>query len=235
MSGAVTIATFFFLKESNPIILLQRKTLALRKDHADATLRSSLEKDVPARQLLLISIVRPFKLLFRSPIVAMLSIITGFVYGILYLCLTTFGLVFQQQYGFSEGSSGLCYLGIGLGSFIGLIFIGRYSDRIVTKLANSSDSNLRKPEYRLPLVLYLQWAVPTGLIIYGWSADKHVHWIVPIIGSMVFSFGTFTIFIQFSTYLIDAFTLYSASALAATTILRSLLGALLPLCGPVRF
>ena len=34
-----------------------------------------------------------------------------------------------------------------------------------------------------------------------------------------------------STYLVDAFALHAASALAASTILRSLLGALLPLAG----
>lgn len=35
-----------------------------------------------------------------------------------------------------------------------------------------------------------------------------------------------------STYLIDAFTVHSASALAANTILRSFAGAFLPLAGP---
>jgi hypothetical protein len=35
-----------------------------------------------------------------------------------------------------------------------------------------------------------------------------------------------------STYLIDAYSLYAASALAANTVLRSLTGALLPLAGP---
>ena len=33
------------------------------------------------------------------------------------------------------------------------------------------------------------------------------------------------------TYLVDAFTLHAASALAANTVLRSLVGALLPLAG----
>ena len=33
------------------------------------------------------------------------------------------------------------------------------------------------------------------------------------------------------TYLIDAFSFYAASAMGANTILRSLIGALLPLCG----
>jgi hypothetical protein len=34
------------------------------------------------------------------------------------------------------------------------------------------------------------------------------------------------------TYLIDAYTLYAASVIAANTVMRSLLGALLPLAGP---
>lgn len=38
-----------------------------------------------------------------------------------------------------------------------------------------------------------------------------------------------------SAYLIDAFTMHSASALAANTILRSLFGAFLPLAGPALY
>lgn len=34
------------------------------------------------------------------------------------------------------------------------------------------------------------------------------------------------------TYLVDAFALHAASAIAANTVLRSLVGALLPLAGP---
>ena len=35
-----------------------------------------------------------------------------------------------------------------------------------------------------------------------------------------------------STYLIDAYTRYAASVMAANTVFRSLLGALIPLAGP---
>lgn len=35
-----------------------------------------------------------------------------------------------------------------------------------------------------------------------------------------------------STYLVDAYTIYAASAMAANTIVRSLFGALIPLAGP---
>jgi hypothetical protein len=51
-------------------------------------------------------------------------------------------------------------------------------------------------------------------------------------GSGVFSAGVLGTFMPISTYLIDAYQLYAASALAANTVLRSLTGALLPLAGP---
>lgn len=38
-----------------------------------------------------------------------------------------------------------------------------------------------------------------------------------------------------STYLVDAYTIYAASAIAAATVLRSILGALLPLAGPAMY
>jgi hypothetical protein len=38
-----------------------------------------------------------------------------------------------------------------------------------------------------------------------------------------------------ATYLIDAFTLYAASVTAASAVMRSLLGAILPLAGPKMF
>ena len=43
--------------------------------------------------------------------------------------------------------------------------------------------------------------------------------------------GNIIAFIAISMYLIDAFTIYAASALAANTVVRSIAGAVLPLAG----
>lgn len=69
------------------------------------------------------------------------------------------------------------------------------------------------------------------VFLYGWTADKHVHYIVPIIGTGLVGLGLLATFMPIQTYLVDAFTIYAASAIAANTVLRSLLGALLPLAG----
>lgn len=69
------------------------------------------------------------------------------------------------------------------------------------------------------------------VFLYGWTADKHVFWIAPIIGTGLVGLGLLATFMPIQTYLVDAFTIYAASALAANTVLRSLVGALLPLAG----
>lgn len=78
-------------------------------------------------------------------------------------------------------------------------------------------------------MIVTSFLVPIGLLIYGWSADKLVHWIVPDIGAMIFCIGIIGAFLAISTYLIDNFHIHSASALAAAAAFRSLAGFGFPL------
>ena len=55
--------------------------------------------------------------------------------------------------------------------------------------------------------------------------------IVPIIGTALIGIGNIAVFICITSYLVDVFTIFPASALAANTVVRSIMGALLPLAG----
>ena len=89
-----------------------------------------------------------------------------------------------------------------------------------------------KPEYRLPLLAVGGIVIPAALFAYGWTLQAHVHWIVPIISTAFVGFGLIATTIPVSSYLVDAFGIYAASAIAAWSSLRYLSGALLPLVGP---
>ncbi|KAL2406937.1 MFS-type transporter penM, partial [Exophiala dermatitidis] len=89
-----------------------------------------------------------------------------------------------------------------------------------------------KPEYRLPLLWPGAVALPVGLILYGWTAQYKVHWIVPIIATTLLGGAITFSFMPIGVYLVDAYTSYAASAMAANTVLRSIGGAFLPLAGP---
>ena len=227
----MTIATFIFLRESYHPAVLRRKTQRLRQETNNSDLRSKLDSGLTNREIFIRAIIRPTKMLFLSPIVFLLSLYMAVVYGYLYLLFTTITSLFEQEYGFNQGTAGLSYLGIGIGMFLGLFAFGASSDRIVTKLMAKHDTG-RKPEYRLPIMMIGAFLVPIGLFWYGWSAQARVHWIMPIIGTGWVGAGLILTFMPISTYLVDAFTIYAASAMAANTVLRSLVGAFLPLAGP---
>jgi multidrug resistance protein len=230
VGGVFSIGLFIFTSETYHPVILERKAARLRKETGNPNLRSKLTLDVPPKEIVRRSIVRPLKLLFMSPIVLLMSIYISINYGILYLLFTTITYVFQGQYKWSTGTVGLSFLGSGIGMFASVILLGLLSDKIIKK--QQAKGNV-KPEHRLPFVLTVPGgvALPIGLFIYGWTAEKGVHWIVPIIGTAFVGFGNVSTMMTIQTYLVDAFTLHAASAMAANTLLRSLFGALLPLCG----
>lgn len=196
-SGAVAVSSLFTISESYAPTLLGRKAKKLRQETGNPKLRSALETTLTRKELFLLSIIRPAKMLFLSPIVFLLSLYVGLVYGYLYLVFTTITSVFANTYGFSQGSVGLSYLGIGIGSIIGLIVLGGTSDKLLIYLSTKNGGE-KKPEYRLPLLIPGSLFVPASLFIYGWTAFYHTHWIVPIIGTSFLGVGMLITFVSSS-------------------------------------
>ncbi|OJJ50917.1 hypothetical protein ASPZODRAFT_138042 [Penicilliopsis zonata CBS 506.65] len=231
MSGFATVLTFLFLKETYAPIILEQKTQRLRKQMDNPHLRSKLQKDQMAKDLFKRSIVRPIRMLALSPIVFLLSLHISIIFGYIYLVLTTLSEVFEDTYGWSQGNVGLSYIGIGVGFLLGLFFTGVISDRLVDHLTAKASQGERKPEYRLPPMVIGSICVPIGLFLYGWTADTKQQWILPIIGTAFLAIGMVISLMTCTTYLVDAYPVYAASATAASTVFRSLVGALLPLAG----
>ncbi|KAI1164653.1 MFS general substrate transporter [Nemania serpens] len=239
-SGFITIFMLFVMRESYAPVLLQRKAKRLRKETGNPLLRSKLDVGLSKADFFKRGVVRPMKMFIFSPMVNIMAIYTALTYGYLYLQFTTMTEVFQGQYGFSTSLVGLSFLGLGVGSFIGVVVYSTTSDRYMLKKAAAADKLAEetgaekmgmKPEYRLPLLPFGAVFIPVGLFIYGWTSEKKIHWIVPIIGTGFVGIGNILVFFSIQTYLVDAFTIYAASALASNTIIRSVVGAILPLAG----
>jgi len=88
------------------------------------------------------------------------------------------------------------------------------------------------PEYRLPLVLPFSLLIPIGLFIYGWSAERQVHWIVPNLGTCIFAIGLIVCFNCAQAYVVDTYTTYAASATGAAAFVRTMAGFSFPLFAP---
>ena len=147
------------------------------------------------------------------------------------LVLSTFPLVWEQQYGESVSIGGLNYLSIGIGPWLGAQFAAIFNNRIYRGLKKRNNGDGR-PEFRVPIMVPGSLLVPIGLFWYGWSAQTHTHWIVPNLGACVYSAGGIIGFQGIQVYLVDSYTTYAASALAAAGFLRSILAFVFPLFAP---
>jgi multidrug resistance protein len=193
VSGAVGLVMLVFLRETYAPIILQRKVDALRKETGNEMLRSKLDAGLSPRDYFSRGIIRPLKMLVKSPIVALLALYISVVYGYLYLMFTSVTEVFQTYYGFSTSITGLVFLGLGVGSLIGLAIYSTTSDRHIKKMAAKEGQGM-KPEYRMQLLPLGAFIMPVGFFLYGWTAQYRVHWIVPIIGTAIIGIGNIIIF-----------------------------------------
>lgn len=234
IGGALALLCLALLRETYASVILERKAARLRKQTNNSGLRSQMDRNLNVKQLFLRAIVRPSRILVFSPIVSALSLYMGVVYGYQYLLFSTFTKAFQDQYGFSTSIVGLTFLGLGVGNLIGLAVISSLLDKILkdrSKVTEANPDGERKPEYRLIPLEWSSLSLPVGLFLYGWTIQYQVHWIVPLIGTAIYGFGQLAVFLCIMSYLIDAFGMYAASALAANIVVRSIFGAVLPLAG----
>jgi hypothetical protein len=239
---------FVCLRETYEIALLNKKAKRLRKETNNPDLRSARDLGLPPKELLKQAALRPMKLLIFSPFVLALSVYIAFVYGILYLLFTTITSVCTETYGFSQGLSGLAYLGIGIGMMLGLGIVGGSSDLLLKKLA-AAKKGVIKPEYRLPPMIVAGLILPIGLFLYGWTAQYSIPWMVRIIGTGFVGVGLIGSFVSAASAYTETVSNNRTRSPARhissmrseftqsqqsrqTPVLRSLFGALVPLAGP---
>lgn len=231
----VQILGWFFLQETYAAAILSKKKRKLIKSTGNPNLHT--EFDNPSRSFanhLGVALKRPFILLFTQPIVQVLAFYIAYVYGVLYLVLASFPVVWHDQYFESTGIGGLNYISLGIGFLLGTQIAAQFADKIYKKL-KAKNNDIGRSEFRVPLMFPGAVMIPIGLLIYGWSAQFRVHWIVPNIGTAIFAAGNQLVFQNCQTYLVDAYTRYAASAIAATAVFRSLGGFGFPLFAPIMY
>lgn len=152
----------------------------------------------------------------------------SFVYGMLYLNLTGYGIVFGQIHGMAPGVSGLPYIGMIIGVMIGFVAVVLTNPGYVKKL--QANNNIPVPEWRLfwPMIGGVSFTI--GLFWFGWTGyTNSIPWIVPTLAGLFLGFGIYTIFLQLMNYIIDSYLMFAASAIAGNTMLRSLCGFAFPM------
>ncbi|KZP31926.1 MFS polyamine transporter [Athelia psychrophila] len=243
VDGGIAVAGFFFLYESFPPVLLARKADRIRKAQMDSEKGETHYKHIHTpfqnadhtwKHILAKGLVRPFALFVREPILQLLGVYMAFSFGLLYIFLTTIPSIFEGVYGQDAGIAGLHYIALGLGIGGASQVNAHTMDRIYMYL-KAKHGGAGRPEYRLPSMVPATIFLPVGLLIVGWTVEYRVFWIGPDIGIVLVGAASILITQSIQAYVIDAFTLHAASALAAVSTLRSFAGFGFPLFAPAMY
>ncbi|KAL4962835.1 MFS transporter [Aspergillus stella-maris] len=151
-------------------------------------------------------------------------------FGSLYVLNVSIETTFHRDpYNFSTIIVGLLYIPNSLGYVVSSIFGGRWIDKIMereAKKANRYDEKgnlIFRPEDRMRENAWLgAMLYPAGLIWYGWTADKGVFWLAPMIANFFFGIGSMLIFSMVTTMLTEFMPRKSSEGVALNNFCRNI-------------
>ena len=197
LSSASFVLLFFFFPETSAGTILYRRARRLRKATGNRSIMSAGEIAVAAmspRDLAVDVLVRPFALNFQEPIVFALNAYIGLIYALLYIWFESFPVVFLGVYHWRQQLLGLSFLGLFIGAF--LVMPPFFAYLYYVQEPKYNENGELKPEERMPVAIVGALLVPISLFWFGWSSRESVHWIVPIIGSSLFSIAALLLFVS---------------------------------------
>lgn len=160
--ATILIFSLITMPELYPPVLLHRKAKRLRKETGDERYWHPHEtQKINLGNIVTKYLSRPLRMLLFEPMVTCIAIYASFVYGVLYMTLVMFDIVYQELRGWGLVVASLPYLGLMIGvvaaMFINLANQPRYK-RIVEK-----NKGRAVPEARLPPMIIGGWLFVIGI------------------------------------------------------------------------
>jgi DHA1 family multidrug resistance protein-like MFS transporter len=225
---------FFLVPETGHQKILQSRAKKIRFATKNWAIHSQLDTvQIDFKSIGQTYLLRPFNMLFREPILLLITIYMALIYGMLYLFFEAYPISFQEERGWNQGVGALPFLGILIGVVCGAITI-----IIVTKTRFTR--KLQKhgrviPEERLPPMILGAVLLPIGLFWFAWTSSPNITWVPQVLAGIPIGWGILMIFLQGLNYIIDVYMWHANSAIAANTLLRSFAGAGFPMFASAMF
>lgn len=195
-SGLLWIIGTMLVPETYAPVLLRKRAEKLSK-LTGKVYRSKLDIErgqVSVVEAFRTALSRPWILLFREPIVLILSIYMAIVYGTLYLMFAAYPIVYQEARGWSQGIGGLPFLGILVGMAFAVTYNILYDNRRYQKTTDRH-GGFAPPEARLPAAMVGGVALPIGLFWFAWTNYPALPWQASVAAGIPFGFGMCLVFL----------------------------------------
>ncbi|KAJ7583619.1 MFS general substrate transporter [Mycena floridula] len=228
-AGFCTIVIVVSIPETYPPLLLKWKAQRLRKETGDPYWAPLERKKTGLQHRLHDVCVKPFLMLVEEPMLLCVTLYMALLYGILYLNFVAYPIIFEIGHGFNAGEEGLMFLPLFVGSTLSAIASVLFYNPRYIKEAAAYPPGKAPPELRLPSTKIGACMLPISMYWLAWTSYSSVHWAAPMMSGLFLGCGLIFVFMGLFNYLVDTYLYAAASALAATTVIRSLFGAGFPL------
>lgn len=179
-------------------------------------------------------LIRPLHILVHRPIIWFISLVSTLAFGVYCLMLSTYATLWSKIYHQKTLVSSVHYVAIAVGATIAGQLGSRILDHIYRTLSRRHN-NTGVPEYRIPYMFPGMILMPIGLLWYGWSTDRMLHWIMVDIGTVFFTIGSFATSQAIMAYQLDEFADFGASANAASRVVSYVLAFVFPIFAPAMY
>lgn len=222
---------FLALPEVRPDVILHQRAARIRRETGQDVHTAQEKTNTSVSDILTETLIRPTRLLFTEGVLISLGMWSAFVIGVAFMFTQSIMQVYSSLYGWTFFGTGMVQSAIVVGELVG-VFAQLAQDRVYFA---SATRNTETPGHPLPEVrLYL--SIPAsflgltgGLFLFAWTSDSSMPWIVPSIGLGAVGFGFFCVTTALTTYIVDAYAKYAASAVAGVAFLENFMAAFLPL------
>ncbi|KAJ9604659.1 hypothetical protein H2200_010773 [Cladophialophora chaetospira] len=222
MSSPLVIILILFLPETSAANILLRRAQRLRKVTGDPRFQAQSEidqKNLTFRNIAVHALIKPVEIMLKDPAVFFVNMYTSLFYATYFTFFEVFPLVFPVMYGFNLGETGLAFLPCQIGATLGLLTYFAYLRWYM--IPDNKKNGLREQEHRLVPGIFGSFFFPIGLFIFAWTSRPDIHWTVPILGIVLFVFGTYFILQSIFVYVPLSYPKYAASLFAANDFTRS--------------
>lgn len=195
LNAVIVVLTYFCMPEMYPPVVLKWKAQRLRKETGNQKLYHPQERiKIDIKSIITKQLSRPLKMLISEPMVTCIAFYASFVYTILYLTLTVFPIVFEEQRGYSPLVGALPFLGLFVGVILAIFINLGNQPRYIRKCRAANGKPV--PEARLPPLAIGSVLMVAGLFWFGWTAAPRYPWVHPVLAAVLIGAGFNIIFQQ---------------------------------------
>lgn len=222
----------FLLPEVRPeVILAHARCDAKGNEKHGLVFAESEKKSTSFQDILRETLVRPTRMLCTEGVVLSFGLWSAFCIGIAFMFTQSIVQVYDELYGWTYFGTGLVQSAIVIGELIGII-ASLYQDRLyfLSAKRNALNPGQPIPEARLYLSVPASFiGLMGGLFFFAWTSYSNIPWIVPSVALAFVGFGMFCSIAAVTSYVVDAYAKYAASAIAGIAFLENFMAAFLPL------